>query len=246
MKYGWINWKDFEYAWFAGVEWVGLVNVSTTLQWGAKSQKKNVRLFLLSYFGLVVLYTLSQYTSFSKSQALMKFLSYLVMEATCLQKLQFPFFILSLLWRSLCSKVLIDSDSQHLYLGFSHQIGSHWFPWTCFPNWTQSLCNFLGSLLSARSLEGQFASLEVSVWSSSFFCPRILPHAISLNPMPHHISDSVPRQQPACLGEKHKDNPTQNFLSSFALKFFCSPQSSSTSFPIIIYFFLLVFPMIWR
>lgn len=33
-----------------------------------------------------------------------------------------------------------------------------------------------------------------------------------------------------CLGEKHKDNPTQNFLFSFALKFFCSPQSSATPF----------------
>lgn len=208
-----------------------LVNVPTTLQWGAKSQKKNVLLFLLSCFGLVALYTLSQYINFNKSQALMKFLSYVVIEATCLQKVQFPFFVLSLPWRSICSKVLIDNDSQHLCLGVSLQTGSHWFPWTCFPNWTQTFCNFPGYLPSARSLKGQLASLQVSVWSSSLFCPWILPYTISLNPVPHHTSDSVPRQHPACLGEKHKDNPTQNFLSSFALKFSCSPQSSSTSFP---------------
>lgn len=210
-----------------------------------KEPEKNVLLFLLYYFGLVALYTLSQYISFNKSQALMKFLSYVVIEATCLQKLQFPFFILSLPWRSICSKVLIDNDSQHLCLGVSFQTGSHWFPWTCLPNWTQTFCSFPGSLLSARSLKEQLASLQVSVWSSSFFCPRILPYTIFLNPVPHHTSDSVPKQHPACLGEKHKDNSSQNFLSSFALKFFCSPQSSSTSFSNQYLFLLSVFPMIW-
>lgn len=105
-----------------------LVNVPTTAMRSKEPEKKSVLLFLLSYFGLVALYNLSQYISCNESQALTKFLSYLVIETTCLQQLQFPFSILSLFWRSIYIKVLIDNDSGTSIWALACRLCSHLFP----------------------------------------------------------------------------------------------------------------------
>lgn len=61
------------------------------------------------------------------------------------------------------------------------------FPWNCFPNWTQTFCSFLGSLLSARSLDRQFASLQLSTCPYHSLVPGYCLSPYPFNPCLTHL-----------------------------------------------------------